>query len=92
MNMHSNLFICIQENMKDQFATDGGCQLYGHLELNKAAGITTFHSLDTNVIYVKCKHYIYIYIYIYTYELQVDTFTLLRTRQCILKKWALSPS
>lgn len=25
-------------NKKDQFASDGGCQLYGHLELNKAQG------------------------------------------------------
>jgi hypothetical protein len=24
--------------MKDQYAEDGGCQVYGHLELNKANG------------------------------------------------------
>jgi hypothetical protein len=26
------------DNWKDQFADTGGCQLYGHLELNKASG------------------------------------------------------
>ena len=40
--IQSGISQCASENAKinlrDQFAEDGGCQLYGHLELNKAIG------------------------------------------------------
>jgi hypothetical protein len=55
-----------KENMKDQFATDGGCQLYGHLELNKASGTNMLFTLRILNIHVRCKHNICINIFINT--------------------------